>query len=121
MSAQEAIVAAINAKFASPAVLTLAQSKAATKDYINVFVTRRYVADRRASGEVTMPGSRVVVRCVCKTEANLDVFRARVAAALEDQILAGDIGPFVFETEDLVDPDEADATDWYLSESAWTF
>lgn len=121
MSAQETIVAAINAKFTTPPVLTLKQAKSASRDYINVFTSRRYVADRRVSGEVTMPGSRVIVRCVCKTEANLDAFRARVTAALEDQILAGDIGPFVFETEDLIDPDEADGTDWFMSESAWTF
>lgn len=122
MTARDAIAAAINTKFATPPVLTLAQAKAATTDYINVFVARRYVAGRRASGEVTMPGSRAVIRCVCKTEANLDVFRGRVAAALEDQILASDVGPLVFETEDFVDPDLVDATgDWYLSESTWTF
>lgn len=122
MTAQDSIAAAINAKFASPPVLTLAQAKAATKDYINVFVARRFVPERRASGEVTLPGNRVVVRCVCKTEANLDVFRGRVASALEDQILTGDVGPFVFESEDFVDPDLVDATgDWYLAESTWTF
>ena len=121
MTAQDAITAAINAKFASPPVLTLAQSKAATSDYINVFTARRYVPTRRMSGEVPIPGNRVVVRCVCKTEANLDVFRVRVTAALEDQILAGDVGPFTFESETFIDPNEVDASDWYLSESNWTY
>lgn len=121
MTAQESITAAVNAKFASPKVLTLAQSKTATADYVNVFTARRYVPDRRASGEVTIPGNRAIVRCVCKTEANLDVFRGRVTAALEDQILTGDVGPFTFESETFIDPDEADATDWYIAESMWTF
>jgi len=122
VSAQAAIAAAINAKFATPPVLSLARSRTATKDYINVFVARRYVEKRLASGEVSIPGQRVVVRCVCKDEENLSVFRARVAAALEDQILPGDIGPFVFESEDYVDPDLVDASGaWYLAESIWTF
>lgn len=122
MTAQSAVTAAINAKFATSPVLTLAQSKSATKDYINVFVARRFVDGRLVSGEVAVPGQRVVVRSVCKTEANLDVFRSRVATALEDQILPGDIGPFVFESEDFVDPELVDASgDWYLAESIWTF
>lgn len=121
MTAQESITAAINAKFTSAKVISLLVAKTATTDYINVFVARRFVPERRSSGEVTMPGNRAIIRCVCKTEANLDVFRARVASALEDQILTGDFGPFTFEVETFIDPDNVNSTDWYLSESTWTF
>ena len=121
MSDQATIAAAINAKFTSPPVLSLKDSQSTTKDYINVFTARRFTPERLASGEVTIPGGRVVVRCVCRDEENLDVFRARVVAALEDHILADDLGPFVFESEDFADPDSEIATDWYASESTWTY
>lgn len=121
MSDQDTINAAINAKFATPPVITLKQAQAATTDYVNTFVTRRYVPERLMSGEVPIPGGRVIVRSVCRTEANANVFRARVTAALEDQILAGDLGPFTFETENVIDPTTDETGDWYIAESTWTY
>ena len=121
MSDTSDITAAINAKFANPVVITLTQAKTATTDYIVIFLSRRYVADRYVSGEVTIPGGRVVVRCVCSKEANVDVFRARVAAALENQILPSGLGPFVFETEDVTDPNSDLGSSWFVSNSSWTY
>lgn len=123
MSSSTAITSAINAKFTTPPVLTLAQAKSATKDYIVLFVSRRYVEKRLISGVVTIPGGRVIVRCCCTSEANLEVFRTRVTAALEDQILAdGVTGPFVFESEsDATDDDATLGTTWFVSDSHWIF
>lgn len=122
MTARSAIAAAIDAKFTTPRVLTLKQAQTATADYIVLFVSRRYVDKQLASGEVSVSGGRVIVRSCCTTEANLDVFRARVAAALEDQIVAGDVGPFVFESEaDDTDLDDTIGTTWFVTDSRWTF
>lgn len=120
-AATTAITDAINAKFASPVVLTFKQSQTATKDHVVLFVSRRYVADQLASGEVTIPGSRVVTRYVCLTEANLDVYRDRVKAALEDQILTGGVGPFVFESADVGDLEPSGGVDYYVAADTWTF
>lgn len=121
MTALSSITAAINAKFTTPPVITLAQAKTATTDYVNVFISRRYTDNYRGSGEVSVIGYRAVIRCVCKTEANLGVFVTRVTAALEDQILSGDVGPFRFETESTVDPDAVFDGDWYIADLSWAF
>lgn len=122
MTAQESIATAINAKFATPPVLSLRQATTATKDYIVLFVSRRYVDKRLSSGEVSISGGRVIVRKCCLTEANLDVFSAREAAALEDQILPDGTGPFTFETDsEATDDDATLGTTWYVRDTAWTF
>lgn len=122
MSATAAITTAINAKFATAPVKTLKQAQTATSDYIVLFVSRRYVADRYVSGEVTIPGGRVTVRCVCMTEANLEVYRARVQSALENQILPDDVGPFVFETEtDTALDSTTSGTTVFVADSQWTY
>lgn len=115
------IAAAINAKFSAPQVISLVQAKSATKDYINVFTARRFVPDRRESGEVTVPGGRTIIRLATKSETNLANYRSKVFAALEDQILTDDVGPFVFESEDFVDPDEVAGSDWYLADITFTY
>ncbi len=123
MTATTAITTAINAKFATAPVKTLKQAQTATTDYVVLFVSRRYVDKRLASGEVSVPGGRVIVRSCCLTEANLEVFGARVTAALEDQILAdGVTGPFVFESEsDATDDDVTLGTTWFVRDQHWTF
>jgi hypothetical protein len=123
VTATTAITSAIDAKFATPVVLTLKQAQTATKDYVVLFVSRRFVDKRRGSGEVSTPGGRVIVRHCCTTEANLDVFGSRSTAALEDQILAdGVTGPFVFESEsDATDDDATLGTTWYVRDSHWIF
>lgn len=115
------ITAAINAKFTTPPVMTFKQSQTATEDHIVIFVSRRYVADRLSSGEVTIPGGRVATRYVCLTEANLDVYRDRVKAALEDQILAGGVGPFTFESADQVSLEPSGGVDWFISADTFTY
>lgn len=112
-----AIKTAIDAKFTTPRVVDLAGAKSATKDYILLFVSRRYVADRLGSGEVTIPGGRVVVRYVCLAEANVSVMRDRARAALEDVILPGGVGPFVFESETLTDDDGT----WFVGADTFTY
>lgn len=118
-TAAAAIIAAINARFATrrayeltdPAVPSL------TVDHILVTVSRRYVAERRASGEVTSPGGRTQTRYVAKTTGNLYALRAKVTEALEAQILAGDVGPFSFEAEDAPAMDDG----WLTAADDWTF
>ena len=124
MTATTAITTAINAKFVGTTpVKTLAQAKVATTDYIVLFVSRRYVDKRLASGEVSVPGGRAIVRSCCLTEANLEVYRTRITAALEDQILAdGVTGPFCFESEsEATDDDATLGTTWFVADSHWTF
>jgi hypothetical protein len=74
-------------------------------EYVLVFVSRRWVPERRASGEVDLPGGRLTVRYHSATYIdNAREYRRITLATLEDQILTlGDdpeIGPFVFEVED---------------------
>lgn len=112
-----AAAAAIDAQFTTPRSKTFAQGAAATTDYIIVAAYRRHVADQLASGEVTIPGGRLLTRYVGKTEANVNVMRTRTRAALEDKILSGDVGPFVFETADVVQPDDG----WFVATDLWTY
>lgn len=120
-----AILAAINAKFSTkrayehgdPALPSL------TTYHVLVMVFRRYVPERRASGEVTMPGGRVVTRYIVPIQGlaspmtALRLLRDQTAAALEDQILPGDVGPFTFESADVVDEDEG----WLVQQDTWTY
>lgn len=117
-----AILAAINAQFTAtraydrsdPALPRLAD------DHIIVDLSRRYVDSRRASGWVSLPGGRVVVRFVGTTAANVYVMQERVKAALEDQILAtasGEVGPFTFETSDPIGPDDT----WLSAADTYTY
>lgn len=114
-----AICAAINAQFSlsDPAVAP-ADATALTGDHIIVFASRRFVADRLASGEVTIPGGRVLTRYVSKVGANVSNMQAKARAALEDQIIAGGLGPFTFEAEDVLD-DDADG--YWTAADVWTY
>lgn len=112
-----AICAAINAQFsASTPAVRPDQAATLTTDHIIVYVSRRYVADRRASGEVTMPGGRVLTRYVSKSAANLSNSQAKTRAALEDRAV-GDLGPFVFETEDPI----VEGDGWWSAADVWTY
>lgn len=115
----EAIQAAIDAQFATPRVVSLEDAPHVQVDHILMFVSRRFTADRRYSGEVTVPGGRVVVRYVAKTGDNVRVMRARVFAALEDHILTAptEVGPFTFETEDDIAVDEG----WFVASDTFTY
>lgn len=114
-----AVIAAIDAQFTTKRAYELGDPALAslTTDYIVVLVFRRYVPGRRASGEVTLPGGRVVTRYVAKRAGNLRVLRERTTTALEDRILAGDVGPFVFENSGTVDQDG----DWLVDSDNWTY
>jgi hypothetical protein len=88
--------------------------------YVVVDISRRYVPERRASGEVMLPGGRVGTRYIGKNAADVRAMRAKVTAALEDQIIvtdAGEIGPFTFES---ADPMRTDAA-FQVAEDLWTF
>lgn len=111
-----AIRAAIDAQFTIARTLDLADAKNTGTDHILVFVSRRYVDDKHASGEVTIPGGRVVTRYVALKESNVSVMRERTAAALEDRIISG-LGPFTFESGDDIDTDDK----WFVSEDVWTY
>lgn len=119
--AEAAVIAAINAQFTSTRAYLFGDTAVPTltTDHILVLVTRRYVPERRASGEVTIPGGRVVTRYVSKRADNIPTLVAKTAAALEDKILAfdgGEIGPLVFETHDPVAPDDT----WSVATDTWT-
>lgn len=115
-----AIIAAIRAKLpagksafelSDPAVKNL------TTDHVLVITSRRYVDERLGSGEVPLPGGRVLTRYVALTAGNLRLLRAATTAALEDQILTGDVGPFTFEVSDPPDDDDG----WITGADTWTY
>ena len=113
-----AVLAAINAQFSAVRAYELTDPavKALTTDHILIVTARRYVDGRLSSGEVSLPGGRVVTRYVAKTAGNVRTLRAKTAAALEDKILAGGVGPFVFESEDAPDYDDG----WLVATDTWT-
>jgi len=119
-----AVLAAINAhyptkkrahSFGDPAVKSL------TSGHILVLVSRRYVQPTRSSGEVPLPGGRVFTRYVGTSESDVDAFRTATTDALEGQILAGDIGPFSFESEDEMDDEVDGSTTWFTAADTWTY
>lgn len=120
--AETAILAAINAQYgSSQRAYIFGDARVATlsTDHILVLVTRRYVPERLASGEVTIPGVRVVTRYISKRGDNIPPLVAATRTALEDKILTftgGYIGPFVFEAHD---PATADET-WFVATDNWT-
>ena len=90
------------------------------RKYATFSLARRYTEGRRGSGEVTSPGFRLVTRAIAKSVDDAREIRRRVVAALEDKILtstAGEIGPFVFETSDPVQPDQG----YFVADDTWTF
>lgn len=116
-AAWDAIKAAVDARFATPRVLDVETAANQTADHIVLFVSRRYVPDQLGSGEVTIKGGRTVLRSVCKSPENASVFYDRIEAALEDKILPGDFGPFVFESSLDVDADDG----WFVTEHRFTY
>jgi len=119
-----AVLAAINARYPSkkraysfgdPAVKSL------TSGHILVLVDRRFVPERLLSGEVPLPGGRVFARYVGTSEADVYAFRAATAAALEDQILPGGLGPFTFEGSDSLDDEVDGSTTWFTAADTFTY
>jgi len=122
-----AILAAINAAIA-PAVAyeygkvpgTNGNAGSEPTKYVLVAISRRYVPERRASGEVTVPGGRLSTRYIAKSVADGRTMRQRTTDVLEDKILttaAGEVGPFVFESGDPFQPDET----FQVATDLWTF
>lgn len=118
------VLAAINAKYPTKkraySFGDLAV-KSLTSGHILVLVDRRYVPERLLSGEVPLPGGRVFTRYVGTSEADVYAFRAATTAALEDQILAGGLGPFTFEASDSIDDEVDGSTTWLTAADTWTF
>lgn len=114
-----AVLTAINAQFSTKRAYELGDPALAslTVDHILVQVSRRYVAERRASGEVTMPGHYVAVRYIAKSPANLALLREKTTVALEDRILPGDVGPFSFESSKVEGVDEG----WLVEADTFTY
>lgn len=112
-----AICGAINAQFTltDPAI-SPDQASTQTADHVIVFVSRRYTGGFRASGEESVAGGRVITRYVSKSVANLSNTQAKTRTALEDKAI-GDLGPFVFETEDPVSDDDG----WFVASDSWTY
>lgn len=111
-----AIVAAINAQYASPVAFAPDKAPAAT-NCILVWVSRRYMADRMIGGDLRTDGGRVVTRYVAKAYADAAQMRQRTRAALEQQTLASNLGPFVFETEDPTEQDDG----WWTGADSFTY
>lgn len=109
----EAILAAINAAIA-PAVayeydkVPGAFGNAGTRPirFATIAITRRFVDKRRASGEVSTNGYRLVVRYAAKATNDARNMRDKSNAALEEQILPGDIGPFIWTSSQAFGPDD---------------
>ena len=116
-----AIIAAINASFTTPRAFDFDTARTLTAEsYVIVSVSRRYVPERRASGDVTVPGGRLMTRYVAKKVANVYALRATVTALLENKMLplGGDfIGPFSFEADETVGPDDG----YYSAADFWTY
>ena len=118
-SAAAAIIAAINAQFTTVRAYDMSDPavKALSTDHVLVTVSRRYVDGRLVSGEVSVPGGRVMTRYVAKTVGNVYNLRDKTAQALENRILTGDVGPFVFESADAPEPDDG----WLSAADVWTY
>lgn len=67
--------------------------------YVAIDISRRYVPERRYSGEVMLPGHRLGTRYCAATMTTARELQRRIVVALEDVILASDLGPFSFEVE----------------------
>lgn len=84
--------------------------------YVELHYSRRFVADRLGSGEVTIPGGRLLTRYVSKYVSNCREIRRVVTATLEDKAI-GATGPFVFEADEVIGPDDG----WFSGADSWTF
>lgn len=122
-----AILAAINAAIAPNVAYeygkvpgTNGNTGTEPASYMVVALSRRYVPERRASGEVTVRGGRLSTRYIAKSVVNAREMRRRTTEVLEDKALtttAGDVGPFVFESADPFQPDEG----YEVATDLWTF
>lgn len=117
MSDVDTIRAAINTQFATDAAISLADAAGMASDHILVFVHRRFTPGRMLSGIERIRGGRVVTRYVATDEDNVHTMRDRVATALENQTLAGDVGPFVFESADTLQMDDG----WFTAADSWVY
>jgi len=117
-----AIIAAINAQFATPCAVELEDAPAQTSNHIIVFVSRRPTDTARVGTSESMPAGRVVTRYVARHMVDsIRFLRDHTKAALEDRFLPGDIGPFVFEVEQedmRYDPEDGG---WFVAADAWTY
>ena len=118
-----AVIAAINAQFSSTRAYDFADPKAKTltSGHILVTVTRRFVQPSRASGEVPLPGGRAYTRYVGRSASDVYALRSATAAALEAQVLTGDVGPFVFETASDINDEVDGGTTYYVSDDTFTY
>lgn len=113
-----AVVAAINARY--PERPRAVDSDTAAKDPRNKIVVslyRRFVAPTRRSGIVTVSAGRITTQYAAALKATVSDFRREVRAALEEQILPGDLGPIAFESSTATEPDG----DLFVGSDIWTF
>ncbi len=113
-----AIKTAVDAQFATVRAYDPDDAKAIKTDHVLLFLSRRFTGHYRGSGEESSRGGRVLTRYVGKTVSNVRDIQRRVRLAIEDQILSGDVGPFVFETEDSIN-DDGDG--WFTAADSWTY
>lgn len=112
-----AVCTAINAQFTGgDRAFPPDKSSSKAASHMSVWVYRTYNGEYLASGEARIDTGRVVVRHICKTWADLDVFRAKTRAALEDHILPSGIA-CRFETEGDIDTDEG----WWVCDDSYTY
>ncbi len=114
-----AVVAAINARYPAERPRAV-DSDTAAKDPRNKIVVslyRRFVAPTRRSGIVTVSAGRITTQYAAALKATVSDFRGEVRAALEEQILPGDLGPIAFESSTATEPDG----DLFVGSDTWTF
>lgn len=122
MSDQETIATAIKAAIAAavPASVEVYDldeiPSPAPVRHVQIELNRRFVDVRGFGGWVEVPGYDLTTRCHAETLTNVRTMRAQVTAALENQILPGDIGPCVFR---IGEPEGDDDTGWVGSDF-WT-
>jgi hypothetical protein len=99
---------------------TLARLATKPADYVEVTVSRRAGADRRACGATERGGWRVTTRAVGQTETNARLMLERTRGALEYKRLTvgGEVStPIQFESEEVIGPDE----NLWTGLMAWTY
>ena len=84
--------------------------------YVVLYLSRRWIPEKLGSGEATVICGRLQTRYVSKTVSNVRELRRIVTNTLEDKAI-GTAGPFSFETEDEIGPDDG----WFSGADTFTF
>jgi hypothetical protein len=85
--------------------------------YVVIDITRRWMPEQLASGEVPIPGWFLTTEYHARNVNDVREMRRRTQQELEDQVLPGDAGPFAFQTADEI----TSVDGWCDSADTWTY